>query len=78
MKNTFAVASALALFAAPLAAETVPLNTVSGGAGSEQVAGQAEAGAIALGGTTAVTTGLVVATAVVTVAVAAEESSSTN
>lgn len=78
MKTGLAFASALALFAAPLAAQEVPLNTISGGAGTEQVVGQVEAGVLAgLGGTVTVTTAAIVVSTIALVAVAADESSTT-
>lgn len=76
MKKSFALAAAAMLLAAPVAAQSVPLNTVSGGEGKEQVTGQAAVGLAGLGaaGTAAA---VVVAATVVLVAVAAEESSTT-
>lgn len=76
MRKGIAIASALALFAAPLTAQSVPLNTVSGGEGSEQVTGQGVALAgLGVAGTTAAA---IVVTTIALVAVASEESATTN
>lgn len=75
MKKGLALASALALFAAPLTAQSVPLNTVSGGAGTEQATGQAALAGLGVAGTTAAA--IVVSTAVL-VAAASESTSTTD
>lgn len=74
MNKALAIAAAAALLAAPAYAQSVPLNTLSGGEGQEQVAGQAELLGLGVAGTTAAA---VVVTTLVLVAVAAEESSTT-
>lgn len=72
MKNALVIASVAAALASPVAAQSVPLNTVSGGEGQEVATGQAGAalaGSLGAGG-------LVVAAAVVAVIAAAEDSTS--
>ena len=71
MKKAIVIASVAAALASPLAAQSVPLNTVSGGEGKEIVQGQG-AGAGGL------TTGLVVGLAVLAVVAAADSSSSSS
>ena len=73
MKNALVIASVAAALASPVAAQSVPLNTVSGGEGQEVATGQAGAalaGSLGAGG-------LVVAAAVIAVIGAAEGSTST-
>ena len=68
MKNVLVTASIVAALASPLAAQSVPLNTVSGGEGQEIATGQAGAalaGSLGAGG-------FVIAAAVAAVVAAAE------
>ena len=69
MKKAIVIASVAAALASPLAAQSVPLNTVSGGEGKEVVQGQA---GLAAGG---LATGLVVGLAVLAVVAASDSSS---
>ncbi len=73
MKNALVIASVAAALASPLAAQSVPLNTVSGGEGQEVATGQA---GVALAGSLT-GTGLITAITVLTVLAASDGSSST-
>lgn len=72
MKKAIVIASVAAALASPLAAQSVPLNTVSGGEGKEVVQGQAGLAGGGLG------IGLVVGLAVLAVVAASDSSSSSS